>query len=435
MRVGNTCIPVGADARRAEHQRKLENSEQRASMSECKLTNTRQKLSDVEACLKQATASLDQAKDVRLDLQKSAVLRDGEILELKARSSMIAAESGVAIKELMIKLGASEEARKTDRMRRKLEVGVLRDAFEAKENRLIEDMAGVPDFENRKLAFENNRLHEMRRALEGEKLDVERCRSTMQNDNDAREKRFEHERLRILHQNSQELTAGRANLNACRRIDEEANRVEKERLVCLKLALDSERASIARDRSTLDVERSKLDAERTEFRAMYSILEPRFRDADSLEHRAAQREKAATKAENDARAAAAGVKLDKLDLDEREAAASEADQAVVRATQRAEQMMRFACTHLALIKQKAIQVEQSKYVISQQQFALARQVIAVRRAASTIKRAPTDSGGFIRAYELLEIVQNQLVLPYTSHQNAMVINELKNHTNVLARPR
>ena len=74
-------------------------------------------------------------------------------------------------------------------------------------------------------------------------------------------------------------------------------------------------------------------------------------------------------------------------------------------------------------------------MISQQQFALARQVIAVRRAVSTIKRAPTDSGGFIRAYELLEIVQNQLVLPYTSHQNAMVINELKNHTNVLARPR
>ena len=326
------------------------------------------------------------------DREKEAVLSGREIIKLKARLSKMAAESGTATKGLMAKLKATDEARKTDVMRRNIEVAVLRGAIEAVEKCHSKEILNTPDFGKQRLAFEEDRLHEMRRMVEEERLDIQRYRSALQDNHYAREKKFEEERLRVLHQSNQELIAGRANVDVYRTMNDEANRREKERLICLQSVLDSERTSIARDRSVLDAERSQLEVERTEFRSMCATLEPRFRDADAIESRATLREKAATKAEDDVRAAAAEMRLTKVDLDKREAAVSEASLAAIKATQRAEQVIKFACSQLVQSKQNAIVVEHSKFVISRQRVALARQIVDARRAVSYIKHSRGSPG-------------------------------------------
>ena len=117
-----------------------------------------------------------------------------------------------------------------------------------------------------------------------------------------------------------------------------SNQRERERLTCIRSALDAESAAIARDRSALHVAQSKLRQDQAEFRVARDALNPRFREADDVEHRANIREKAVLKAEDDARNAAAEIRLIKVDVDKREAAANEAKLAATVVTQRAEQL-------------------------------------------------------------------------------------------------
>ena len=389
-----------------EHERKLLDALERAKTTELELESVRRKLVNLQAQLEDSEAILRLAQGARLELEKRSTLRDEQIVDLRTRLSKIAAESGITTRDLNMKLVASEAARKADIMRREVEVAVLQGVIEAAEQRHEKDMQRLPDLQQQRAVLEIERLGGMRRELEDEKLDIRRYRMILEENNAVREKRLEEARLRTTHQSNQELTAVRADLDACRLIGDEANRREKERLACLRSVLHSERASIVRDRSALDAERSNLVADRAEFYAMRATLEPRFKDARMVEYRAAQREKAATKAEDDARTAASELRLDKFDLDKREAAAGEAQQIAEIANQRADQIVRLAYTQVARSRQQTLEVERSRFILSRQQAALARQIVAARRAVSSAKRHLANQ---YSAYSCLRRPQPQFI--------------------------
>lgn len=316
-----------ADERRRLHEKRLAESIAEARESSRKAETLENEAKDLKSRLENTERLLESSKAAHATAARRCASLEWEVKALRRTSAGVAADAGVAARSYSKRIADLEEKAR----RKELEIEVTVEAQRLLERRYDAMLDRLPDVERRRVAVEDERLRTEREAIQIEKLRQDRDKQSFEDFVKRERQILEDSKKESEKHRERELQARRRELDAEIVRERESIRQAKEEIAATLAANEARALVVARDQARLESASARLGEERVSLLVRAKALEPRFKDAQDAEERAAKRIAEAAVVEEKAQELLESAKRDHrevlsraAELEEQQAAAREA---------------------------------------------------------------------------------------------------------------